>query len=409
VKSDKGILAEAMTAAEDCRALYRTADYPVGEAQAVMTMALLKSLNEDSGEVLPLAKEARELFKSANDEFGEGCALNLIAEAYSVEDNLDQALEHANALVDLRKSCGQRKKQAEAMVKVAEIYSRKQDINQALEVAGDAQALAKEASDSGVEASACLLIAQINLGLMALEELPEDKKAPKPAAYTAAKEQASKAIKDAMLLAGKAHSEALRGSALLARAEMAVASSMEKEALRAGLEADKIFGKVSEFSKQVNAKILVAKVYHSMKDQSKASDMAKAALEIAKMYQDDYMDVPKAQEALDKIDGVTRRAVVMDAAPLAVADAPAGGAVAAPKLDKATVKPKLDELVENAAASGEAIDADTPLMDAGIDSLASVTLVNDISREFGITVAPSAVFDYPTTAALVDHIIEEGG
>lgn len=406
VKSDKASLAEAMTAAEDCRALYKVADYTAGEAQAVITMALLKSLSEEGGEVLPLAKEARELFKSANDAFGEGCALRLIVEAYTVEDNLDQALEHADALVDLRKSCGQRKKQSEAMVKVAQIYYQKDNINRALEVAGDARALAKEASDPSAEANACLLVAHINFKLMSLEELPEKDNAPKPPSYIAAHEQASKAIKDAMLLAGKAHSESLRGSALLARAQMAVETSMHKEALRAGSEADKIFGKVSEFSNQVRAKILVANVYMSMKEQSKASDMAKAALELANLYQDDSMDVPSAQEALDKIDGVTRKVVTQDAAPLAVADA-APGAVATPALEKAFVQEKLAELVANAAAADEPIDGDTPLMDAGIDSLASVQLVNEMSREFGLTIAPSAVFDFPTMTELVGHVIEE--
>jgi len=45
----------------------------------------------------------------------------------------------------------------------------------------------------------------------------------------------------------------------------------------------------------------------------------------------------------------------------------------------------------------ESLAADTPLMDAGLDSLASVEFQNTLAKEFKGTDLPSTlVFDYPT-------------
>jgi acyl carrier protein len=52
---------------------------------------------------------------------------------------------------------------------------------------------------------------------------------------------------------------------------------------------------------------------------------------------------------------------------------------------------------------------DEPLMDAGLDSLTGVELKTGIDSEFGIELAPTAAFDFPTVAALATHVHSEIG
>merc|ERR1711879_165559 len=64
----------------------------------------------------------------------------------------------------------------------------------------------------------------------------------------------------------------------------------------------------------------------------------------------------------------------------AVADAPA--AATSGGLTAEMVLPKLLEVVKSVVAEDDDIDQDTPFMDAGVDSLSSVQLVGELSREF---------------------------
>ncbi|MFE6868818.1 SDR family NAD(P)-dependent oxidoreductase [Kitasatospora sp. NPDC057692] len=52
----------------------------------------------------------------------------------------------------------------------------------------------------------------------------------------------------------------------------------------------------------------------------------------------------------------------------------------------------------------EAVDAETPFRDAGLDSLASTELRNRLSSALGTRLTATAVFDHPTPAALAGHL-----
>ena len=67
-----------------------------------------------------------------------------------------------------------------------------------------------------------------------------------------------------------------------------------------------------------------------------------------------------------------------------------------------TIRSILQGLVGN-----DELRDDEPLMDAGLDSLTSLELKNCIEGEFGMTLAPTAAFDFPTIAALASHVHRE--
>ncbi len=55
-------------------------------------------------------------------------------------------------------------------------------------------------------------------------------------------------------------------------------------------------------------------------------------------------------------------------------------------------------------SDADAIEVDRPLLELGFDSLAAVELVNRLNMLSGVRLAPNAVFDHPTSAALAAHL-----
>ena len=58
---------------------------------------------------------------------------------------------------------------------------------------------------------------------------------------------------------------------------------------------------------------------------------------------------------------------------------------------------------------GMGVPLTQPLMEAGLDSLGAVELRNALGTRFGIELAPTVTFDYPSIAALSGHLATRPG
>merc|ERR1712187_654050 len=77
-------------------------------------------------------------------------------------------------------------------------------------------------------------------------------------------------------------------------------------------------------------------------------------------------------------------------------------------LDTAMVKNKVLEIASRitGAEDGE-IEADTPLMEAGLTSNSAILLRDELSQELpGISLPVTLVFDYPSIAAMSELIVQ---
>merc|ERR1711865_236936 len=75
-------------------------------------------------------------------------------------------------------------------------------------------------------------------------------------------------------------------------------------------------------------------------------------------------------------------------------------------LDPAVVQKMVQETLKASIGTDEGVDMDTPLMEAGMDSLSMVAFRNQLQRDSGISMPASVMFDYPTMNGLVDHLVE---
>jgi acyl carrier protein len=70
----------------------------------------------------------------------------------------------------------------------------------------------------------------------------------------------------------------------------------------------------------------------------------------------------------------------------------------------AAILKTVDEVVKNVTTDEDDVTTDTPFMEAGVDSLASVTLVSELTKKFKFPMAPSIIFDLPTIRALSENL-----
>ena len=91
-----------------------------------------------------------------------------------------------------------------------------------------------------------------------------------------------------------------------------------------------------------------------------------------------------------------------------VAEGPLAAALAA--LAPSERQPHAESLVLRVVrelTGGEAVvAAGTPLMEAGVDSLAATELSNRLRAATGLTLSPTLVFEQPTPRAIAAHVVE---
>lgn len=419
---EPGAILEGVEALDAARKLYQQVGALSAEASTVMLKACIESVRSPAQQVLMLARWAQELYQEAGDLVGESVVHGILADMLSGPDNYDDAVEAAEACVENLRDLGKRAAQAAAMYKLAEIHMKNDSGEEAAEVIEEAVELCRRVGAYRIEARLQLLLTQVYVSNMAAEDLPANADDPLPDDYLEARLKAHKAIKEALLVSGKAGDRNLRAAALFWRAEVLVWALKAGTGLQYAEEAVRLFEKVNDVCGQAHSMVLTADVLLMLGEKAKAHDMANEALQLAQLEPEAAEVEDAAQKLLDRMADKKKPAAQVvtedddeDAGKVAAKDqaSPAVASVAIaeaaePKgLDPAATLAKVKTLVADVIADDDGFDIDEPFMEAGIDSLGSVQLVSDIGREFRMSLAPSVVFDFPTTRALVDHVVEE--
>eukprot|EP00930_Biecheleria_cincta_P055398 TRINITY_DN4171_c0_g1_i1.p1 TRINITY_DN4171_c0_g1~~TRINITY_DN4171_c0_g1_i1.p1 ORF type:complete len:889 (-),score=248.73 TRINITY_DN4171_c0_g1_i1:44-2431(-) len=75
--------------------------------------------------------------------------------------------------------------------------------------------------------------------------------------------------------------------------------------------------------------------------------------------------------------------------------------------DPQVMKSHIIAMVKNMVGGGDEVDGDTPLMESGVDSLASVELRTQLQQEFKINLPSTVMFNYPTIDGLTGLLVDE--
>jgi len=70
------------------------------------------------------------------------------------------------------------------------------------------------------------------------------------------------------------------------------------------------------------------------------------------------------------------------------------------------VQEHIRQLVASMTGSTD-IDGDTPLMESGLDSIASVDLRTSLQQEFTLDLPSTVMFNYPTMTGLAGYLVEQ--
>jgi len=405
-----GDIEDAVQAAEDQREIYQRLGSRSEEAASLLMSATCiadKTTDKSQvGRALTRAKEARSLAKDAKDPKVEGSALLLISKLCTFLENEDDAVEASEDMLRVLKHVAQADKAlGEACSQLAKSYMEMGSSEEAAKHADQASAFAKRSEDPMFEAETMIMVAEVNYGI-AIRCEQDTRKGQQKFHKCAGK--AWQSAKLAKARCERFKYKDLLPKALCAMGEVGVVFDADL-ASKSAEEAQNLSAELEDDLGVATAVILQANIlYHKGQN---SSAMAERGLRLA-----DEAGAPDlvidAQDIIDRTSvasphQVQEVAAVVDKAPVAAAGASL--AVAAPEkagLDPAMVTEVVTRVATQSIASDEDLEMDTPLMDAGLDSLSSVAFRNTLMNELKMKMPAALMFDYPNIRQLTDFIVE---
>jgi len=297
--------------------------------------------------------------------------------------------------------------QGEACAQLAKSYVEMGVAEEAVSNGDRAIAFAKRSEDPMFEAEIMITVAEVNYGA-AIRTDRETRKG-----QQAFHKYCTKAWQSAKL--AKARCERFKYKELLPKAlcamgEVGVIFDVDL-ALSSAQEAQNLSAEVEDDLGLATAVVLQANILYHKGENSAAKSMAEKGLKFAEGAGASDL-VADAQDLIQRTSAagpsqVQEAAAVTDAPAAAEGTTVVAAAEAKKGMDPEVVQETLVTLVQQNVAEDEAVELDTPLMDAGLDSLASVAFRNAIQTQLGLQMPSSLMFDYPNVRQLTDFIVEK--
>jgi len=275
---------------------------------------------------------------------------------------------------------------------LANVYVGTQEHDKALNAAKSSQSMYRQAGVREDECNLALLSAHIAFYKALDDGIPD--KGTKP---SEAWQKALKAAEDALALNRKSGTEAQIGKCLLGVAQVFVMTKQPAECQDFLDEAIELAQKNANVSAEAYALTLNAQMYWALRQEERCHEPAGKARDLFRKIGDE-----QGKELADEMTRLTAGGEVMEAA----ADS---GVLAEAEYEGPTEEMLLATVNEVAFSliGNESLAGDTPLMDAGLDSLASVEFQNTLSKEFtGVQLPSTLVFDYPTPKSISEFIYQ---
>lgn len=379
-----------------------------GEGQSWLMMALAHSVTKAYEKSQRCCWEAQAIFEELGDEKREADVWHLVTELHMMTKQREAALQSAAKRLEVLQRGENYKLQANALSNIAVIFLQMNNWEEAERSAMEMLRLSRmNVTYLNVEISAQLLLLQIHLQHFSETGREEDSEY-LAKATTAAEHAGMLASREMATIQSKAQTKYWQGEALLNSGQVDVA-------LRAAQEAEALYKQCPEQDpeSEIRSQLLQAACQGSLgfdDDGQKLCEQAHARAKEVGMKPLEKMaeELSKQLKKKPSRAAAAKPAATQQAAPVAVPEAGAKSTALSAGLDKGMVRAKILTHVENTMAGEGIADGDTPLMDAGLDSLSAIDLQNLISADFPFGGSSNTLlFDYPTVRELVDYIVEQ--
>jgi len=412
---------EAISAATESQSLFQEISDAKGEASAKVLEAFAHFSEGDNDKCISVSTDAQEICEEEEDTEGAALALRLICETALEDKDFEKALQAAQRRQELWEDVGNKLEIALAMHLVAVVQVAADNAEDGYQMALDAQKLAQDLGNKRLEAAILMEMCSAQVVLMARAANPDS-----PDFIEALKKAliaATQSTQIALKYCNKSYDKALKARACTWKAQLLHNGAQPAQSMKMAVYAEKLWRALYDDASVSEVLTLQAHAKFTMGDKDGALELANQALELAKEVGASDSEAA-AQAAIDRITYVAP--VVQQQIPAeylammqggdAAAAAQGGGAEAvvsvakaAPQgLDPLMTKTKLMRLVKDLlAGDADDFENDSPFMEAGMDSLSSVQMMTEVSKEFQMSMSPSLIFDFPTVRAMTDHLVEE--
>jgi len=416
---------DAVNAADEARAIFQERGDKKWEASTLVSVCQVHRDMGDNETTKITAEEAKAIFEEVGDKRGAVAALITAAEASLADADYDAAMATAEQACSIAQEMGYKQGHGMALRHMAAVHLARGEPTDAVRLAIEAKTLMRRAEDRKGEASVLQLLSNASIAhfaniAAARDENGEQNKQEAAASGRALREVGKTALREAREAAAYAkrsedknfHLDSLRtyAQALLMNGKLGQALDVAGEAVTIAREID-------DKGKEAAALVLCAEAH--IMDQ-KAQPAFEAGRKGLKIFQEigDAGGAAYANQVLEvflgrEVEGGAEEDEYEDDDD---DDEPGGTeqyyeevvetVATAPGLDPGNVLEQLRKAAENAIAGDELYD-DSPLMDSGLDSLASVAFRNELQGTFKMTMPAALIFDYPSLRQLTTFIVDE--
>lgn len=431
-----GELDKALVLGEDALALVKDLGTTEDKIQVMQTLSNVHLAKKDHQMATAVVSEMQKHFQAKGDSTGDASALmTLCAIAYAQKD-FDRALKAAQTAQGVFQEAGDAKKEGEALRWICEAYMKKEEYKSAVRAAEAARTHFRESGDGLSEAVVLYVLAQSAVSLSVQEGARvENSRASRSSKDALAK--GSKAAQAAVKLCRELHGvDQLLACSLCTLSQASMLNEKPDDALQAGDEAIVLFRNKGDTFSEASALLLSADALRSKKsykdskaaaeealslfeevDDSKGKEIAQELLDWLQQYTMPQPNPAMMQQMMNQMQNITpvnfagqgNEDVPAAAVSVARVERERGAALdMSAGLSMDVVKTKVIEIALRiiGGEDGE-IEADTPLMEAGLTSNSAILLRDEVSQEIpGVSLPVTLVFDYPSVGAMAELIVE---
>lgn len=364
-------------AAQAALSILKELGYQEDMAMILVTQSNSSLAMKENRDALKQATDARNICRNFGNRQGEAIASIALTGAHCSRFDMVKAVNAATDAVQLFNAEKSKKGEADATFLLAQVHTMAEDFSKAIASATKAKTLYKEAGFSKDEANMALLMAQVAFFAGLKEGMPEKGSSGGPAW-----DKALQLAKDGLTIARKSKDDEFISKALSFLAQVYVMTNNLDEAKTQIDEGIAVCVRSGDEAGEACHRTLLTQMHFMNDRHDAAKDPGNKALALYKKIGDTAGE-GLINELLKFIDPGEEEY-----------QGPSEEMLAATVMDVAL-----------SLIGSESLAGDTPLMDAGLDSLASVEFQNTLAKEFtGVTLPSTLVFDFPTPKMITEHI-----